>query len=266
MISDIENKDFPEIMRQRVLSPLGMDSSTFENPLPISKHDLAATGYRGDGAEVEGKWPIYPEMAAAGLWTTPTELAKYLIHVNEVHDGKSDGIISPEMSAEMLTPGMNGHGLGPGVSEDTLRWGHGGADEGFRTQLTSWFDTNNGIIAMVNSDNGAILGELIYAIAKEYGWPGVKADIRSVIELSEERGEEISGIYAFEEVSDFTIEYQDGHLVGSAQFLAEPIKMLAETDSTFFNEMDGRPFLFRERNGDYELVVSGSMIGTRTKK
>jgi len=55
MITDIEQKSFPEIMKENILNPLGMKSSTFENPLPVKYHDLAATGYRANGAEVEGK-------------------------------------------------------------------------------------------------------------------------------------------------------------------------------------------------------------------
>ena len=67
MITDLEGSSFPEIMQKNILGPLGMISSTFENPLSEKYHIIAATGYRGDRTKVEGKWPIYPEMAVAGL-------------------------------------------------------------------------------------------------------------------------------------------------------------------------------------------------------
>ena len=128
---------------------------TFENPLPLKYYAIAATGYRTNGDEVEGKWPIYPEMAAAGLWTTPSQLIQYAIEIQKIHQNEEDGILKFETGEEMLTPGMNGHGLGPGVGDFTF--GHGGADEGFRARLIVWKDTPNAVVIMVNSDNGKII-------------------------------------------------------------------------------------------------------------
>ena len=124
-ITDIDATTFPETMQKHILNPLGMRKSTFQNPLPGKYHAIAATGYRANGEEVEGKWPIYPEMAAAGLWTTPSQLIRYAIEIQKIHQTKQDGILNYETVEEMLTPGMNGHGLGPGIGE--FNFGHGGA-------------------------------------------------------------------------------------------------------------------------------------------
>jgi CubicO group peptidase (beta-lactamase class C family) len=77
LLTDVAGKPFPEIMRETVLEPFGMSESTYEQPLPEARWEQAATAYESDGEEVEGKWHIYPEMAAAGLWTTPTDLARF---------------------------------------------------------------------------------------------------------------------------------------------------------------------------------------------
>jgi CubicO group peptidase (beta-lactamase class C family) len=58
-----------------------MTHSTYSQPLPDAIRKSAASGYRGNGKVVDGKIHIYPEMAAAGLWTTPTDLAKFAIEV-----------------------------------------------------------------------------------------------------------------------------------------------------------------------------------------
>jgi len=126
MITDLEGDSFPAIIQSNVLDPLGMTSSTFENPLPGTYHTIAATGYRANGDEVEGKWPIYPEMAAAGLWTTASQLILWAKEIQQIYQTQNDGLLKAETVNEMLTPGMNDHGLGPGVNEHTF--GHGGAD------------------------------------------------------------------------------------------------------------------------------------------
>ncbi len=262
MMRDKEGKEFAALMQERVLDPIGMTASTYANPLPEEFHAIAATGYRDNGDEVEGKWPIYPEMAAAGLWTTPSQLAKYIIAVNETHDGTRGDIISTDLASDMLTPGMNNHGLGPVISGDSLRWGHGGADEGFRTQLTSWFEGNHGIVIMVNSDNGAIMRELLRAIANEYGWPGIEPTVKEVISLSEEVGAELAGSWDLGEVGVVNVEYKDGQLITTADFIDTPMTFAAENDSLFFHLDGGMQMRFTRTSGELQMKVQG-LTGTK---
>jgi CubicO group peptidase (beta-lactamase class C family) len=74
LLSDVTGEAYDRWMRRNVLDPIGMRDRSFRNPPPHSRIQFTATGYRGDGREVEGRWHIYPEIAAAGLWTTPTDL------------------------------------------------------------------------------------------------------------------------------------------------------------------------------------------------
>ncbi|MDQ6892110.1 MAG: beta-lactamase family protein [Acidobacteriota bacterium] len=80
-LTDVTGKPFPELMRQLVLEPSGMTSSTYAQPLPPEKLRLAAAGYRRDGTPIAGKRHTYPEMAAAGLWTTAGDLARFAIAI-----------------------------------------------------------------------------------------------------------------------------------------------------------------------------------------
>src|SRR5919108_1750591 len=104
VLVDVSGKSFPELMRTKVLNPLGMTRSTYEQPLPPHLLGTAASGHRSDGTVVPGKWHTYPEMAAAGLWTTPTDLARYAIEIQLSRAGRSNKILSTAIVNEMLSP------------------------------------------------------------------------------------------------------------------------------------------------------------------
>lgn len=242
MITDLDQQQFPDIMQGNVLDPLGMTSSTFKNPLPEIYHAIAATGYRSNGDEVEGKWPIYPEMAAAGLWATPTQLILWAKEIQRIFQTQKDGLLKSETVNEMLTAGMNNHGLGPGISEYTF--GHGGADEGFRANLVAWKDHPVAVVIMVNSDNDSIIQEVMLSIAKEYGLPGVEPNTRRIIKLSFEERTPLVGKYNFPKLGNAQIDIIQNGLELSADFLDDPIFLLPETDNKYFSKIDGTYFIF----------------------
>ena len=250
MITDLEGDSFPAIMQSNVLDPIGMTSSTFENPLPETYHAIAATGYRTNGDEVEGKWPIYPEMAAAGLWTTPSQLILWAKEIQQIYQSQGDGILKAETVNEMLTPGMNEHGLGPGVSEHTF--GHGGADEGFRANLVAWKEHPVAVVVMVNSDNGSIIREIMLSIAEEYDLPGIEPELKTISELSSEVLQRFVGTYSVSGMGEAEIARKENGLEVSAAFLDEPIFILPESDSTFFEKTEGLNFTFIIRDNEVE--------------
>jgi hypothetical protein len=150
-----------------------MTNSTYEQPLPAAWAARTASGYYADRSAVPGRWHVYPEMAAAGLWTTPTDLAKYAIGVQQALAGKSR-VLSAEVARQMLTEQKNGYGLGPGVagSGPTLRFSHGGRDEGFDAFLIAYAESGDGLAIMINAnDNSRAVSRIINFIAKQYRWP-----------------------------------------------------------------------------------------------
>jgi tetratricopeptide (TPR) repeat protein len=159
-------------MREIVLNKIGMADSSYEQPLPSTLAALTAGGAYGDGRPVHGRWHIYPEMAAAGLWTTPTDLGKFAIEIALSKQGKSNRVLSEKMTREMLTPVMDGAGLGFFMEKDNPgQFGHNGADEGFQALLTINADSGNGVAIMADSDNGLQVADLVLrAVAKEYAW------------------------------------------------------------------------------------------------
>ena len=112
LILNATGKSFPQFMHETVLAPIGMTNSTYQQPLPPALAALAASGTRADGKVLPGKWHIYPEMAAAGLWTTPTDLAKFAIEIALSKNGKSNRALSETMTRQMLTPQIDDVGLG----------------------------------------------------------------------------------------------------------------------------------------------------------
>jgi CubicO group peptidase (beta-lactamase class C family) len=171
-IMDIEKKPYPQIAREAVLAPLNMNNSTYSQPLPDDWRKKAATGYRANGSEVGGKIHVYPEMAAAGLWTTPTDLAKFAIEMQLSIAGRSHKVLKKETAELMTTAFKDEVGLGFFLEKHgkTIYFGHGGADEGFRAELLVNREKGYGVAVMVNSDNGQILREVMRAVAREYGW------------------------------------------------------------------------------------------------
>jgi CubicO group peptidase (beta-lactamase class C family) len=171
-IMDIEKKPYPQIARETVLAPLNMTNSTYSQPLPDDWRKKAATGYRLDGREVEGKIHVYPEMAAAGLWTTPTDLAKFAIEVQLSLAGRSNKILTKGSVETMTTSVLEDVGLGFFIEKhgNALYFGHGGADEGFRAEMLVSREKGYGVVVMANSDDGQILREVIRGVAREYGW------------------------------------------------------------------------------------------------
>ncbi|WP_461101562.1 serine hydrolase domain-containing protein [Spirosoma koreense] len=170
---DQVGKPFPQLMQETVLSKLGMDHSTFEQPLPAKFDALAATAYHADGQPIAGLWHTYPEMAAAGLWTTPSDLARYIIEVQQSLQGKSNKVISKQMTQQMLTGHLGGMGLGPALRKtgDSLIFSHTGGNEGFRCVFMAHARRGDGVVIMTNSDNGMeVAQELLNSVSAVYNW------------------------------------------------------------------------------------------------
>lgn len=106
---DVEHTLFPELMESKVLRPLGMTSSSYEQDMSPGRLRLAASGH-SDGKVIEGKRYRQPELAAAGLWTTAADLAKFAIEVERSAAGKSKKVLLPETARTLRRkiPGFRG--------------------------------------------------------------------------------------------------------------------------------------------------------------
>jgi len=174
MMIDVTGVPFPRFLQETVLGPIGMSASSFEQPQPPARAALTATGYYGDRTPVGGRWHVYPEMAAAGLWTTATDLARFAIEIQETLAGKGHGVISPTIARQYVTVQKGSSGLGIAVrgSGSTLSFSHGGRDEGFDAQLVALAGTGQGAVIMINAnDNSRFMGRMLDFIGRTNGWP-----------------------------------------------------------------------------------------------
>lgn len=201
LLIDVLGEPFPAVMRELVLDPLGMRRSTFEQPLPVSRWGEAASGHWGGwgtSATVHGNWHVYPEMAAAGLWTTPSDLARLAIAVQVAKARRPDRVLSPELVGQMLTPQIETTGIGFALEGEgaTLRFGHDGGNHGFVCRLTAYADQGVGAAVMTNAFSGGdLIGELMPAIAREYSWPDFPPISKAHVDLDAHARSAYAGEY-----------------------------------------------------------------------
>ena len=176
---DVEGKPFPQILSETVLKPLGMSASTYEQPLPPGLLKSAAAGHDATGRPIPGKRHTYPEMAAAGLWTTPSDLARFALGLERALEGKPGAVLSKEMALKMVTPGLGDYALGLGVNKrgPAFYFTHSGGNEGFRCLLIAHREKGYGAAIMTNADGGdQIMPEVVRAIAAAYQWEGYASE------------------------------------------------------------------------------------------
>ncbi|MGZ7066006.1 MAG: serine hydrolase domain-containing protein, partial [Candidatus Aminicenantales bacterium] len=223
-MADVEKKPFPEILREKVFGPVGMTSSSYEQIMTPDRLKLAATGHDAAGKVIEGKRFIYPEMAAAGLWTTPTDLAKFAIEVGRSVRGESNKVLTADMAKLMTTPriviqGTREMALGLFLERhgSEVYFGHGGQDTGFVASLLSDRDGGYGVAVMTNSDAegaGALISEITMSVAKEYGWGGYVPAPYDVIPLDAKALAPFPGRYILDSDNTLAVTLEGGRLMG----------------------------------------------------
>jgi CubicO group peptidase (beta-lactamase class C family) len=184
LMIDVTREPFPEIVRKAVFAPLGMESSTFEQPLSQILSARAAAGTLMNGGAVDGDWHVQPEMAAGGLWTTPTDLAKLAIEIALAARGESHHVLSQELASTMISPHWREgviNILGTPDSPDAMgygffvgdrhRFGHIGGNVGYQATMVMFGDTGKGAVIMTNDDMGLQAGNVVLnRVAQLYGW------------------------------------------------------------------------------------------------
>jgi len=173
-LTDVRKRPFADMMRDGVLRPIGMTNSSFEQPLPPALDRNAARAHSAQGTSMGAKWHVYPEQAAAGLWTTPSDLARLLIEVQRASAGQSKAVLARAQAQEMLTPvGVGDYAVGFRIEKIGEGWyfGHGGANWGFRGTLLAHKTKGYGLVVLTNAEQGsAVATEVSRRIQLAYEW------------------------------------------------------------------------------------------------
>lgn len=271
LMSDVTGRPFAQLMEETVLRPIGMIHSTYAQPLPATLTHNAATAHRRDGTPIAGKWHTYPEQAAAGLWTTPTDLARLMIAVQRSAAGAEGGLLSPAMTREMLRPQFGSYGLGFGVAgEGKARiFTHGGSNAGFRAMFVGFAGTGQGAVVMTNGDMGdALLQEILRSIARVYGWEQFRTRETTIVSIDSTTLSSFVGRYRIESSGEdliLAISFEDGRLQARLPNWTGPRTLYAAAPDRFFMLESGAELTF-ERNGTERagvVVLSGGGTPTR---
>ena len=270
LLLDVTGKQFPLFMRETVLKRIGMTRSTYEQPLPKERWPQAAVGHRSNGEKVKGNWHSYPEMAAAGLWTTPTDLARFAIEIQRSLDGKSNRVLSREMTRQMLTPQVGGWGLGFSLAGEgaSARFSHGGANEGYRCVLVAYKNTGQGAVVMTNAERGSSLAdEVLRSIAREYGWVDYLPKEKVLAQVDPKVYGSYAGQYELAPNFTLTITAEEGKLM--AQAAGQPkLELFPESETQFFPTTTAVEITFvRDEQGQviHLLLRQGGQVITAKK-
>lgn len=219
LVEDVSGEDFASYVQNKILSPLGMDRSTYIQPLPEAFHENASAAFDGGEARMaEGLWNNYPEKAAAGLWTTPSDLVKYCIDIQQAMAGGSSKVLSQEMVSGMLTKHKNEWGLGPALelNGDSLTFGHGGKNRGFSNLMRASAHKGEGAIIMTNGDRGTrLMREIMAGISDHYEWGWMESKKVKKVPMGVDQMKSFEGRYVFSfngEEYPITIKLKEDHL------------------------------------------------------
>ena len=237
IVTDITHQPYDKFMYEKVLKPMGMTSSTYQQPPNDKKQELLATGYRPDGAAIKGRYHIYPEQAAAGLWTNPTDLSKYIIETQLAYEGRSSKVLNQQTTKLRLTPYLDKQAaLGVFLTDldGTTYFRHSGANEGFRSDYFGSLEGGNGLVIMVNSDNGQIMPEIENAIARVYGFKGLyQSKLVTTTSVADSVLQTYTGEYELVPGFSIAVTREGGHLFG--QGTGQPkFELYPETQTKFF--------------------------------
>jgi CubicO group peptidase (beta-lactamase class C family) len=176
MLTDLTKQPYEQYMDEQVLHPLGMNNSSYGQPPAASRRKNLATGYKSNGNEVPGKYFVYPEKAAAGLWTTPTDICKYILEMQQAYQGKSSKVLNQEMVKLHVTPYKNDVAMGTFIQNRNGEkyFDHTASNEGFSGLFIGGLTNGKGAAIFVNSDDATIAFELLNSIALAYNWTGFR--------------------------------------------------------------------------------------------
>jgi CubicO group peptidase (beta-lactamase class C family) len=259
LLSDVTGKAVPQLLDELVLQPIGMTRSTFEEPLPKNFAATAATPYRENGEPVKGGWHTYPEITPAALWTTPSDIARMAIEVQNEYVGKSNKILSTEMMHEMLKHQKDDWGLGFALEAPghKLRFSHGGSNEGFRCTLQAYTEApGQGIVIMTNGDQGwNLLNEILRSVSKEYGWPDFQPQEHTLGMVDVSRLPVYAGEYEIAGgKKPVVVTLKGTHLYVQAEALGpDAEEILPESDLQFF--VVSAPLVFNFQKDDQGAVT-----------
>jgi tetratricopeptide (TPR) repeat protein len=241
ILTDVTRQKYETWMYENVLKPIGMVNSSFAQPPAKDKRHLCASGYYSDGSPVANKFRVYPFQAAAGLWTTPSDLCHYIIDMQLAYQGKQSKVLSNEMVKLHLTPYNNGPAAMGTFFDDrdgAKYFLHDASNDGFCGLYVASLDGGDGVVVFLNSGDATLLLEILNSVAKAYNWKNYYREPQhrktdKIINLPDKVLKSYEGIYLYDQSWAGIQKKQEEYHFYSAGVYA---KMYFTTPTSFFNE------------------------------
>jgi CubicO group peptidase (beta-lactamase class C family) len=270
-LEDVAGKQpFERLADEAIFHPLGMRHSAFAQP---PSELLARNIARGhvDGRVIPGGYHVYPELGAAGLWTTAGDLARLLIDLQASASGQLGRVLSPAMTKAMLTPVKGGWGLGPALTGagQSRRFGHDGVNEGFQATMVAYVEKGEGVVVLTNGAGKRLADEIVRAIATDYGWSELSSKPTIEAKLPREALEALVGRYEGGGLSVY-LDLRGGSLFAQTGG-PEPERLIALAKDRFTTSVsgivvefdtgpDGSPCAFRIVEGGPPITLARSAL------
>jgi CubicO group peptidase (beta-lactamase class C family) len=218
MLEEASGQDFATLARERLFAPLGMDRTTFVNPLPEAWRANAAVGHE-KGQAIPGKWVCVPQLAAGGVWTTAGDYARFMIACRDAWLGRPGALFGKALAEQMMTSQGGEFGLGWEIVGEgpSKRFSHGGSNDGYQCEAIAFLETGDGAVVLTNAESGLIFyWEVFAAVALAHGWEGFLAPPKTVTPIAPEDLEKYTGVYDIVsgvELPEMRVWAEDGALV-----------------------------------------------------
>ncbi len=258
LMTEVADQSFESYMRENVLQPLGMKASHFHHPVEAEVRRQTALPHDSTGRPYPGGPSIYPELAAAGMWTTPSELAMFALGVQAAVAGNSS-VLDRAQARKMLTPVKNGYALGfeTSGSGSGASFAHGGSNRGYQNYLYAFEAGGRGAVVMSNGDAGdEVARATMRAIAAEYDWPGYQTSMRRSLPLSAGMARKLAGKYAIAGLGDFEITVRNGSAIFWIK-AGQGERLYRESATRFFVLSNALELRFDRAAGGAGRIIAG---------
>lgn len=264
VVAEVTGRSFEEWTTTHWLKPAGMANSRFD----AGQGSRLASGHGVDGKRVPGGHHVYPEAAAAGLWTTPTDLAHALIAMRRSIKGERGALLPEATARTVMTPVLPGHAVGFDVGGgESARWiAKGGDTEGFASYLVFYPERGDGAVVMTNGAQGATLArDVMRAIAVEENWPDFGPRTRHATTVPESLLEVLPGTYTYRDTHHFSIE-RKGDVLTIASPGEQPETLYRDRSGEFFTLSQDVAFVFDESASTGHIQAGANTIAFRKER
>jgi len=236
IVMDVTHQPYAKYMYANVLKPMGMTESTYEQPPVNVKPEKLAVAYDGDKA-IPGLHHIYPEQAAAGLWTNATDLGKYIIETQRAYEGRSAKVLNRQTTQLRLTPYIDkSAAFGCFIFDlsGSKYFFHNGADEGFSAIYYGSIDGGNGVVVMQNANYNQFLDEVVNAVARVYDFKGLdRTRFKKVVTVPTNVLQTYTGEYQLTPDIKITVTLEGNKLYAQPTG-QDKLELFAEAQNKFF--------------------------------